>query len=113
MNTINSFLTDYKTEFGERNLRKLINEVNSAKRFNSFIVECKTRRLLPNPNDFYACIMNSIFYSFAGKYKLIALSMLLLNRWNEDVNKTYGLMDENDLDHFAKRLIQEGNQLGI
>lgn len=113
MSTITGYLSDYKKEFGERKLRKLILEVSSAKRFNSFIHECLTRSILPNPSDFYACIMNSIFYSFSGKHKLIALAMLLLNRWNDEVNAKQGLLDTYNLDHFAKRLIQEGNQLGV
>jgi len=49
MSTISGFLTDYKTEFGERKLRKLISEVSNAKRFNTFIQECSTRSILPTP----------------------------------------------------------------
>ena len=113
MSIISEYITFYKTEFGERKLRKLISEVSRAKRFKSFIQECNTRGILPNPKDFYACIMNSIFYSFSGKQKLIAVSLLLLNRWNEEVNSKQRIFDEHDLNQFAKRLIQVGNQLGV
>lgn len=83
MDNITGFLHDYKIEFGERKLRKLEGEISSAKRCISFISECRVRKILPSPSDFYGCIMNSVFYSFANKYKLTALSLLLLNRWNE------------------------------
>lgn len=113
MSTLAGYLTDYRIEFGERKFRKLISEVSDAKRFNIFIQECITTGVLPNPIDFYSCVMNSILYSFSGKYKLIAAALLLLNRWNDEVNANQRLLNEYDLDNFAKRLIQEGNQLGV
>ena len=106
-------LADYKKEFGDRRFRKLNSEINEAKRFKKFIEISLDQILLPNPADFYNCILNNIKYSFAGKTKLIVLALLLLKKWNEEVNNKYDLLNENDLDMFAYKLIEKGHTLGV
>ena len=110
---IDQFLLSYKSEYGEMKLRGLISDVNSGKRFNRFIEDCKHQNFLPNPNTFLACVMNSIFYSFAGKVKIVATTLLLFQRWIREVDPENVITDEDYLDHFAQLIINEGNKLGI
>lgn len=113
MSKISEYLNYYRTEMGERKFRKLIKEVDTAKRFNQFIRDSIEQMILPGTNDFYACIMHSLKYSFAGREKIVAVALLLLNRWNDEVNRKYEIADSYELEKFASILIREGGQLGV
>ena len=110
---INSYLTDYKVEFGDKKFRKLVAEVDSSKRYTAFISECSNRQLKPTPSSFYECIMNSFLVSFSSKSKLVALAMLLLTRWNNEVNSNNLILSQSEVDTYASKIIQQGDQLGF
>ena len=113
MDKITDYLQFYKEEYGARKLRKIESEVYKSRRFNDFISQSYSRNILPSPKDFYGCIMNSIKYSFASKYTLIATALILLLRWNDEVNIHKKLRNVNDIKSYAEVLMQEGNSLGM
>lgn len=107
------FLDYYRSEMGDRKFRKLIKEVDTANRFNQLMKDSKDQMLLPGTSDFYACILHSVKYTFAGKEKLLAVAFLLLERWNKEINMKYNLKSPEQLDQFVELLIMESSQLGV
>jgi len=107
------FLNYYRSEIGDRKFRKIVEEVNTAKRFNQLIKISAKHRVLPGTKDFFECILNSLEYSFAGKQKLIAMALLLMDRWNKEVNSKYGISSDDEVSKKAQRIINDGGQLGI
>ena len=107
------YLDYYRSEIGERKFRKIIKEVETAKRFNHLMKSSAEQRAQPSAKDFFEYIMNSLKYSFAGKEKLIAMALLLLNRWDNEVNAKYKISNEYKLDMTVEGIFSEGNQLGV
>ena len=107
------YLDYYRSEIGERKFRKLIKEVETAKRFNHMMKSSAEQRAQPNVKDFFEYIMNSLKYSFAGIEKLIAMALLLLDRWNREVNAKCQISDDNKVNMTVEYIFLEGNQLGV
>ena len=113
MSILETYLNTFRNEEGERKFRKLANAIETEKRFNTFISQTRVNRQLPNPDYFYEVVMASVFLSFAGKPKLTTMALLMLQRWDNEVNSGQSLMTSKEVESFADELILSGNQLGI
>lgn len=107
------FIEYYRKEIGERKFRKLIKEIETAKRFNHLMKSSADQRAQPSAKDLFEYIMNSLKYSFAGKQKLTFMALLLFNRWNEEVNAKYQISDPYKINMTVESIFYEGNQLGV
>tara|TARA_R110000868_G_scaffold82956_2_gene233998 strand:+ start:279 stop:626 length:348 start_codon:yes stop_codon:yes gene_type:complete len=107
------YLEYYTKDYGERDLNKILHAVSNDKRFNNLIAFSLQNKVLPTPNDFIECVMNKITWSFAKKTKIIAAAIILLLRWDAEVNQKYGLASSSTLEGFTLSIIESGNQMGM
>jgi len=107
------YISYYRNEIGERKFRKILKEIKTAKRFNYLMKASAEQRTMPGASDFFEFILQSVRYSFAGKQKLTFMALLLLNRWNEEVNSRYNISDDLEIDMKVQLIFREGDQLGI
>jgi hypothetical protein len=107
------FLKYYRSEMGDRKFRKVAKEVQTAKRFDHLMRMSTKQLAMPKANVFFEYIMSSFKYSFARKSKLTAVALLLLERWDNEVNSIYKISSEVEVDINAQRIIDEGTKLGV
>lgn len=113
MEVSENFLEEYKTQFGTRKFNKMRESVQRDKRFNRFIEDCKQRAVFPYPKDYFTVVMNSPLLSFSSKHKLTAMALLLMYRWMLEVNNSHGFIEPSELDGYSRKIISEGNALGV
>lgn len=83
---LNDYFTQYRQKHGEGKIMRVFTEVETSKRFNVFISDCRFHGSLPPAKLFIECVLSSIKYAFAGNEKIALAALMLLDRWNREVN---------------------------
>jgi len=108
---IEGYLESYKSEFGDKKYRSILNDIYSRKRFNSFITTTLKGVYMPQPDVFIHCVMNSPSYMFSSKFKVAVASLILLKRWDEEVNNAHIIKDEFFMNKTVDILIASCNKI--
>lgn len=102
---LESYITDYTREYGERNARKIINTIKSSKHTANLLNQSSTGRFLPNVGDFNSFVLSNFSLSFAKTSKIRFASIILLNYWHNDVNNSLNIASEEEVLYLFNRII--------
>ena len=86
-NLIESYIGDYVREYGERSARKTIETIISSKFTELFLRRSIATGVIPTHKAIETCVLNNFSFTFANRRKVRFASIMLLNIWNNEVNK--------------------------
>ena len=99
--SFHEFLDDtiqkYIRYHGRDKFTKVLVKVMSANKPNKLIALSKIHRTIPTAKIFLACICETPYFLFVSNETQALAALLLLNRWDEEVNRDIDALDDEEL----------------
>ena len=83
---LNSFITEFSREFGERSFNSINNKIANSNKISNLIQASRTKRLPPLSGDIVPNVMGIPSFMFSNKIKVTLASFLAFERWNKECN---------------------------
>jgi hypothetical protein len=99
-------IKDYFREKGEVKARKIITKINNSKHTGSFMYESRSRRIIPTAKDLGSTVLSNVSLSFARPSTVKFACLILLDKWNNEVNHELYLASEEHLASILRSVYQ-------
>lgn len=97
MEFIDDITKKYIRHHGRDKFTKVLVKVMSANKPNKLIALSKIHRTIPTAKIFLACICETPYFLFSSNETQAFAALLLLNRWDEEVNRDIDALDDEEL----------------
>ena len=87
----------YIAECGRDKFLKVLEKVMTANKPNKLIAIARMKSAAPSPKECLACICEVPFFFLQSNKTQAVAANLLLNRWDEEVNRDIDILDDLDL----------------
>ena len=98
-------IDEYIHNHGEAKFHKLIERISTSNKISGRISLSRYKNIPPGYNDILYTLSESRFFMFSNNYVLCRAALLTLQRWNEEVNSSYHLLNEKGLKERAILII--------
>lgn len=99
-------IKDYFRENGEIKARKIITKINNSSHTGSFMYQCRSRRIIPSAKDLGSTVLSNISLSFARPSTVKFASLILLDKWNNEINSELHLASDERLTSILRSVYQ-------
>ncbi|AFU69147.1 MULTISPECIES: hypothetical protein [Psychroflexus] len=104
--TKEGIIKDYFRENGEAKARKIITKINNSKHTGSFMYQSRSRRMTPTANDLGSTVLSNVSLSFARPSTVKFACLILLDKWNNEINNDLYLASEERLISIIRSVYQ-------
>lgn len=101
----NEFIRTYEKNFGSIKFNKEKGKVETSKRNLKFLETFRKSPARLNGDDFFTIITNDPTYLFAKRETITLAALLLLNKWDYELNQELQLFSFTDVEKMADRII--------
>lgn len=98
---LEEFINIFTTQCGKLQFEEVKRRIDSSNTFNKLISKSKINRSYFNDQTIVGGLLTIPYFMFKGGYVQFLASLLVLERWNKEVNFLYGLLDEQELRNIA------------
>lgn len=99
-------IKQYFRESGEVKARKIITKINNSRHTASFMYDTRSKRIIPVYEDISAAVLSNVSLSFARSSTVRFACLILLDKWNDEVNQELQLASEYQLNKILRSIYQ-------
>jgi hypothetical protein len=103
--SVSKFVNDYKVEFGIIKFRRQNEIIETSRNVRDFMARFKDGPHPVNGDDFFFTIINNPGYLFAKKRTIAVASLLLLSKWDFEINQQYEMYSLHEVENIAARIL--------
>ena len=104
---IENYLSRYKKLYGLRKFDKIKNTVLNSKKLNSLVQQSETNRQYIPGYLMLECINSIRHFIFSSRETQGLVGLLVLEMWNEKVNKRFHLLSDDGLQDNARDILNK------
>lgn len=97
---------EYLRENGEVKTRKIIAKINNSRHTGSFMYQCRSKRIIPSANDLGSTVLSNVSLSFARPSTVKFACLILLDKWNNEINTELYLASEQQVINILRSVYQ-------
>lgn len=101
---VNEFLRNYEKNFGTIKYSKEKEKSETSKRILKFLEAYKQKPVPVNGDDFFTLTTNDPSYLFAKRETIAVAALLLLNKWDYEINQEIQLFSFADIEQMDDRI---------
>lgn len=91
------YYDNFRIKKGDSKVSKIVKTINNSKHTGSFLYQSRQKRIVPRAFDFGACVNSNFLLGISGFDNTKFAAIMLLDKWNNEVNSELGLIDDNEL----------------
>jgi hypothetical protein len=108
---VEKFTYDFISEYGNKALRKINSKIENSRSVRMYLIKLQEINVEPHPKDLIVTIMNMPFFMMAHREKVAMASILLLLKWNNELNRNSKIADSNVLTIIFRDVLREAGSI--
>ncbi|MBN1618378.1 hypothetical protein JW887_03485 [Candidatus Dojkabacteria bacterium] len=111
VNHCESLLQEFTREYGERDFRKIYDELTNSLTFKKNLPVLTNQHRPPNSTELIAIIQNIRFFAFSSKRNTSIAATILLMMWNQNCNCNNLICDDSNLLYILENVHEKSSKL--
>lgn len=99
-------IKQYFRERGEVKARKIKAKIDNSRHTARFMYETRSKRIVPVDKDISVAVLSNVSLSFARPSTVKFACLILLDKWNDEINQDLHLASEDQLIRILRSIYQ-------